>query len=72
MTDKKFKKNKKDIICNFTNLSPYKEQRKCPKFEQAGDDYNNQFECTACLIGRTSNMLCDKKMTTKQINYYDR
>ena len=66
-----FKKNKKDIVCPYINLTPYKEQRKCKHFEQASDDDKNQFECTHCLIGRSSSLLCELKMTQKQIKYFE-
>ena len=48
MKDKEFKKNKEDIVCPYENLTPYKEQRVCRYFEQAGDDNKNEFE----LLGR--------------------
>ena len=69
--NKEFKKNKKDIVCPYENSIPYKEQRNCEYFEQAGDDNKNEFECVNCLIGRTSSMLCELKMTNKQIKYFE-
>ena len=63
----RFKENKEDIVCPYVNILPYKEQRTCQHFEQAGDDYNNEWECTNCLIGRSTSMLCELKMTQQQI-----
>ncbi len=57
----------KDITCPYVNLFPYKEQRSCKDFEQSGDDNNNELECANCLIGRSSSMLCELKMTQQQI-----
>jgi hypothetical protein len=71
MKDKEFKKNKEDIVCPYENLTLYKEQRVCRYFEQAGDDNKNEFECANCLIGRTSSMLCELKMTKKQVEYWN-
>ena len=53
----------KDITCPYVNLFPYKEQRSCKDFEQSGDDNNNELECANCLIGRSSSMLCELKLT---------
>ena len=64
-------KNKEDIFCPYENLTPYKKQRVCRYFEQAGDDNKNEFECANCLIGRTSSMLCELKMTKKQVEYWN-
>ena len=71
MKDKGFKKNKEDIFCPYENLTPYKKQRVCRYFEQASDDNKNEFECANCLIGRTSSMLCELKMTKKQVEYWN-